>query len=81
MGYAGKLKRAYWFLELASPDSLLDSASAEDFSIGYPYVFHRPGWYMYVVNQTWLQPTIVSSSPPQPHSMFSLSLTILIPHL
>lgn len=38
------------------------SATAEDFSISYPFVFEKPGYYMFVINQTWLQPTAVSSS-------------------
>jgi hypothetical protein len=36
-------------------------ATAEDFSISYPFVFEKPGYYMFVINQTWLQPTVVSS--------------------
>lgn len=38
------------------------SATAEDFSISYPFVFEKPGYYMFVINQTWLQPTVVSNS-------------------
>lgn len=37
-------------------------AVAENYPISYPYIFHQPGWYMFVLNQTWLQPTIVSPS-------------------
>lgn len=29
----------------------------------YKFMFLEPGWYMFVVNQTWLQPTIVSHLP------------------
>jgi hypothetical protein len=33
--------------------------TVEDYSIGYPYQFANPGWYMFVLNQTYIQPTIV----------------------
>lgn len=35
------------------------SATAEDFSVGWPFIFQKPGWYEFVINQTWSRPTIV----------------------
>lgn len=40
-----------------SADSI--RARTEDDAVRYPFVFHQPGWYMLVINQTWYRPTIV----------------------
>lgn len=36
--------------------------TVEDYSIGYPYQFVNPGWYMFVLNQTYIKPTIVRAN-------------------
>jgi hypothetical protein len=36
--------------------------TVEDYSIGYPYQFANPGWYMFVLNQTYIKPTIVRAN-------------------
>lgn len=41
---------------------LTPRATAENWAISYPFRFETPGWYMFVVNQTWLQPTVVCNS-------------------
>ena len=27
--------------------------------VEHPFAFQKTGWYMFVINQTWVQPTIV----------------------
>lgn len=34
----------------------------------YKFMFLEPGWYMFVVNQTWMKPTIVSFRNPCSYS-------------
>ncbi|KAK4684938.1 ATP-dependent metalloprotease, partial [Tremellales sp. Uapishka_1] len=36
----------------------LCGATAENTAVGYPFTFDKPGYYMYVVNQTWVQLTV-----------------------
>ncbi|ORY28043.1 hypothetical protein BCR39DRAFT_449243, partial [Naematelia encephala] len=40
----------------------LCGATAEEFPIAYPFLFQRTGWYMFVLNQTWLQANITSDN-------------------
>lgn len=34
----------------------------DNWSYSYGFKFDKPGWYMYVINETWVQPTVVSAS-------------------
>ncbi|CAD6578254.1 MAG: hypothetical protein TREMPRED_002141 [Tremellales sp. Tagirdzhanova-0007] len=38
----------------------LCGATVEDSPVSYPFVFQTSGWYMFVVNQTFIQPTVMS---------------------
>ena len=38
---------------------LTSRATAENWAYAYPFQFLKSGWYMFVVNQTWIQPTVV----------------------
>jgi len=37
--------------------------TAENYAISYPFTFFESGWYMLIINQTMLKPSIVSPSP------------------
>ena len=45
----------YSNLELIPPER----TTVDDWSTSYPFVFAKSGWYMLVINQTWIQTTIV----------------------
>jgi hypothetical protein len=54
-------------------------ATAENWVLSYPFVFNEPGWFMFVVNQTWLQPTVVCNGrlvPRCPSLSFGSGLTL-----
>jgi hypothetical protein len=38
------------------------SFTAENYAISYPFTFFESGWYMLIINQTMLKPSIVSPS-------------------
>ncbi|WWD20836.1 hypothetical protein CI109_105313 [Kwoniella shandongensis] len=40
----------------------LCGATAENYGIGYPFVFVEPGWYMFVLNQTYMQANTTSDN-------------------
>lgn len=40
----------------------LCGTTAENFPIGYPFRFTTPGWYMFVVNQTYMQANITENN-------------------
>ncbi|EAL21820.1 hypothetical protein CNBC5210 [Cryptococcus deneoformans B-3501A] len=40
----------------------LCGTTAENFPIGYPFRFATPGWYMFVVNQTYMQANITENN-------------------
>jgi hypothetical protein len=52
-GYAGEF--------MGMTDHTDDRFTAENYAISYPFTFSKSGWYMLIINQTMLQPTIVSS--------------------
>jgi hypothetical protein len=42
------------------------SFTAENYAISYPFTFFESGWYMLIINQTMLKPSIVSPTfPPE----------------
>ncbi|WVQ86122.1 hypothetical protein IAT38_008290 [Cryptococcus sp. DSM 104549] len=38
----------------------LCGATVENYAVGYPFRFEDPGWYMFVVNQTYMQANVTS---------------------
>ncbi|OXG12208.1 hypothetical protein C366_05933 [Cryptococcus neoformans Tu401-1] len=40
----------------------LCGTTAENFAIGYPFRFATPGWYMFVVNQTYMQANVTENN-------------------
>ncbi|KAK8850662.1 hypothetical protein IAR55_004582 [Kwoniella newhampshirensis] len=40
----------------------LCGATAENYAIGYPFQFLSPGWYMFVLNQTYMQANVTSQN-------------------
>ena len=71
MGFAGKSfclvdgARAGHRIALGLPKRVrceeltICSATAFDWVVAYPFKFRSTGWYMFVINQTWVEPTIV----------------------
>lgn len=67
VGFAGEqhlLTYKQVFRSICAPPNLTDfeahRTTAENFAIGYPFRFATPGWYMFVVNQTYMQANVVS---------------------
>ncbi|ORX40820.1 hypothetical protein BD324DRAFT_612195 [Kockovaella imperatae] len=44
----------------------LCGATVINYATSYPFVFQESGWYMFVINQTWLQPTISENTCRKP---------------
>ena len=57
-------------------DDVEDRFTAENYAISYPFTFFESGWYMLIINQTMLKPSIVSSTYPPKSKLTSSHQTI-----